>query len=70
MLIKNEQNKMVAMLKMRSFAYDLIAKLTEHGAHISEIEHQVLNVFEIIPMIIVDLEIITTILQTKNELNP
>jgi hypothetical protein len=61
---------MVAMLKMRSFAYFLIATLIEHGAHIHNIEHQVLEVFKIIPMVIVDLEIITTILQTKNELKP
>jgi hypothetical protein len=58
---------MVTMLKMRSFAYNLTVKTMEHGVNFSEIEHQVLNVIQIIPMVIVDLEIITTIMQNKKQ---
>ena len=65
-ILKQEHKNMVTMLKMRKYSYHLISQLTESGIHIPTIENHILNVIEIIPMMIVDLEIITNFLQTKS----
>ena len=43
----------------------LISQLTECGVHLPHIEHEILTVIEVIPMMILDLEVVTNLLQNK-----